>query len=184
MKKSNTNILNADTQINLLKQRDENLISALYTEQRTGFIAFIKKFNIEDEVAVDIYQDAVVALVENAVKGKIDNLATSVSTYLFAIGKYMAYRHYKISAKSAAITEEIPENFVFENYNQNEEQLIVIQTQLQKLGEKCRQILRLFYYEEKKSDEIMKMLGYENKDVFKSQKSRCLSQLKTMVKGK
>lgn len=185
MKNSNTNILNAAaTQINLLKQKDENAISALYVEQKNGFLSFIKKYGVEDDVAVDIYQDAVVALVENAVKGKIDDLKTSVSTYLFAIGKYMAYNRYKLSKRTDINTEAIPENFVYETYETNDEKLTVIQTHLEKLGEKCREILRLFYYEEKKTDDIMRLMGYDNKDVFKSQKSRCLSQLKTMVNSK
>jgi DNA-directed RNA polymerase specialized sigma subunit len=53
---------------------------------------------------------------------------------------------------------------------------------LKKLGEQCQKVLTLFYYEEKKLDEIQSLLGYTNKDVLKSQKSRCLKQLKDLTK--
>jgi DNA-directed RNA polymerase specialized sigma subunit len=43
--------------------------------------------------------------------------------------------------------------------------------------------LQLFYYEEKKLDEIQEQLGYTSKDVLKSQKSRCLKQLKELIKA-
>jgi DNA-directed RNA polymerase specialized sigma subunit len=52
------------------------------------------------------------------------------------------------------------------------------------LGEQCRQILNLFYFENKKLDEIQTILKYENKDVLKSQKSRCISHLKKLLNSK
>ena len=46
------------------------------------------------------------------------------------------------------------------------------------LGEKCQEILNLFYYKSLTIDEIVQVQGYENKNVVKSQKSRCLKSLK------
>jgi DNA-directed RNA polymerase specialized sigma subunit len=60
----------------------------------------------------------------------------------------------------------------------------LIQSKLEQMGDSCRKILTLFYYEEKKIEDIVKMGDYANKDVVKSQKSRCLSHLKKLVHGK
>ena len=46
------------------------------------------------------------------------------------------------------------------------------------LGDKCKAVLKLFYYQDYTIEEITKILGYNSKDVVKSQKSRCLKSLK------
>ena len=42
-------------------------------------------------------------------------------------------------------------------------------------------ILKLFYYQGYNLDEIQEILEYSNKKVLKSQKSRCIRQLKDLV---
>ncbi len=41
--------------------------------------------------------------------------------------------------------------------------------------------MKVYGQSEKKLDEIQKLLQYTNKDVLKSQKSRCLKQLKDLI---
>jgi DNA-directed RNA polymerase specialized sigma subunit len=76
--------------------------------------------------------------------------------------------------------------YLDEDYNEDENnlQVALLQKGLDKLGEQCRKVLKLFYYEEKKLDEIQFELNYTNKDVLKSQKSRCLKQLKDLTNKK
>ncbi|WP_254097249.1 RNA polymerase sigma factor [Aquimarina sp. Aq107] len=50
------------------------------------------------------------------------------------------------------------------------------------LGKRCQEMLTLFYYRGLTIDEITESLGYENKNVVKSQKSRCLKSLKESIK--
>ena len=57
----------------------------------------------------------------------------------------------------------------------------LLQQFFMQLGNQCKKIITLFYYEEKRLDEIVELLGYENKEVAKSQKSRCLKQLKNLI---
>ncbi|WP_396177320.1 RNA polymerase sigma factor [Flavobacterium sp.] len=73
---------------------------------------------------------------------------------------------------------------IYDDYSEEETnlQIEMLQNGFKKLGEQCRKVLHLFYYEEKKLDEIQSLLGYTNKDVLKSQKSRCLKQLKELSK--
>lgn len=49
------------------------------------------------------------------------------------------------------------------------------------LGKKCKEILTLFYYRGFTLDEISETLNHDNKNVTKSQKSRCIKQLKEKV---
>jgi DNA-directed RNA polymerase specialized sigma subunit len=54
---------------------------------------------------------------------------------------------------------------------------------LDKLGESCRKILMLFYYENLPMKEIVQHLHYENEQVVRNKKYKCLKELTEMVKA-
>lgn len=173
--------------IEALKQKDAEALKAFYLENKIAFIGFAKKYPLDQSIIVDIYQDAIIALRENAINGKLDHLESEVKTYLFSIGKYMIYKTLKQKKKMRLVENEID----FEDLNNIDlstdlvEELTEEQIQLQKafkhLGQKCKDVLTLFYYRGFDLDEITEKLNYTNKDVVKSQKSRCLKSLKTMI---
>ena len=172
-----------ETRIDLLKKGNEQAIQEIYNEYRTGFFLFAGKYKLDNEIILDVYQDAIMALCENAQKGKLDNLKSSLKTYFFAIGKYMIFA--KLRDRNKNISFEKLENihFEWEDYTKekNDTDVLMLQASLSKMGGKCVEILRLFYYQEKDLDEITQLMRYENKDVAKSQKSRCLKKLKELL---
>jgi RNA polymerase sigma factor (sigma-70 family) len=171
--------------IQQLKENDSKTIKKIYVDNRTKFIAFASKYNLGDEVILDVYQDAIIALCENARKGKLDNLQSSVDTYLFSIGKFMIYQLLKKNKKMHVVDDLNLVDYAFESYDDEKEdaEIKLLQTAFENLGEKCKKLIQLFYYEEKKLDEILTILNYNNKDVLKSQKSRCMKQLKDLIKN-
>ncbi len=54
---------------------------------------------------------------------------------------------------------------------------------LSKLGENCRKILTLFYYENMSMKEMLAHLPYENEQVVRNKKYKCLQQLTGMLKA-
>ncbi len=170
--------------IALLKSGDSKTISSIYMEYRDAFGKFAGNYRLEQTLVLDIYQDAVVALCENAKKGLLDNLKCSIKTYLFSIGKFMIYKRLRTET-SIEFTDELMQGveIAYETYDEDAEQAKVhkLRSALQSMGEPCNTILSLFYFEEKKLDEIMGILDYKNKDVLKSQKSRCLNKLKALL---
>lgn len=170
-----------------LKNDNKHALKHVYSVNKTAFINFAKKFPIAEEDVIDIYQDAIIALRENAIKGKIDNIKSELKTYLFSIGKYMIYDRLKKQKKMHLVKEDSNltdyEDALTFDFNMNE--LTVEQKQLQTafktLGEKCKQVLTLFYYRGFNLEEIMNTLNYTNKDVVKSQKSRCIKSLKALI---
>ena len=171
--------------IDLLKMNDEKAIRNFYNENKNGFILFAKRYNIHSDDIIDIYQDAVIALIENAKKGKIEDLKSSLSTYLFGIGKFMIFQKLRKDGKTIPMESFEKIEMTYDDYTEEETdlQIKLLQKGLNKLGDQCKKVLELFYYEEKKLDEIQSILGYTNKDVLKSQKSRCLKQLKELIKN-
>jgi RNA polymerase sigma factor (sigma-70 family) len=172
--------------IELLKQGDPKTLEKIYLENREGFINFSKKYNIDEDDAIDIYQDAILILRDNAVNGRIDELQSNISTYLYAIGKYRIFHNFRLKSK-LEMTNDF--NLVEENIDfdvnlygpvlTKEQQLL--KKYYDQLGDRCKSILNLFYYQGYTLDEIRAILDYSNKKVLKSQKSRCIKQLRDLV---
>lgn len=171
--------------IALLKKGDKWTLQEIYREYRTGFLLFATRYPLNEEAILDIYQDAVIALWENAQKGKLDNLESTLKTYLYAIGKYMIYAKLRHNNKETSL-ENIGDLMVDWDENPDvldDDEIEEIKNSFAKLGAKCQEILRLFYYQEWNLDEITKMMNYQNKDVAKSQKSRCIKSLRELLKS-
>ncbi len=172
--------------IDLLKQGDTKTLEKIYLDNREGFINFSKKYNVNESDAIDIYQDSILILRDNAINGRIDNLQSNISTYLFAIGKYRIFHNFRVKSK-LHITNDF--NLVEEDIDfdvnlygpvlTKEQQLL--KKYYDQLGDRCKSILNLFYYQGYNLDEIRSILNYSNKKVLKSQKSRCIKQLKDLV---
>lgn len=168
-----------DKRIVALKNGDRKEIEKLYNQYRSGFILFLSRYGLPQDELTDIYQDSIVAMIENARKGLMDHLEVELKTYLFAIGKFMVFRRLK---KEKEINTG---DLIFEWYDTGSEEADTprLRAALNRLGSRCYELLNLFYYEGKKLDEIQVLMGYDKKDVLKSQKSRCLKQLKEMMES-
>jgi RNA polymerase sigma factor (sigma-70 family) len=182
--------MNDEQLIAQLKQRDRNALKNVYSKYKTEFFRFSSRFTTDAVLLEDIFQDAMIVLYENAISGKLDYLKSTLKTYLFSTGKFMLFKHFRGSKKEIYTDED----YAFDNYEQaiiddiyddegpNEYQKAMI-ANFKKLGDKCREILDLFYLKGMKLDEIMSTQGYENKNVVKSQKSRCLKSLKDLIRN-
>ena len=172
--------------IERIRTGDNQVLGAIYTEYRKPFLRFAQSFNLEKEDLLDLYQDSILAFVDNIKNGKIDTLNSSLKTYIFSIGKYMAYKKLKRQAKMeqspldskrlSLYMEEIEDNNEYDK-----EEIELFNTCFSKLGKQCQKLLKLYYYRGFTMDEIQKELAYDNYNVVKSQKSRCLKQLKLQV---
>jgi len=177
---------NSKNIIDLLKQGDNRTLEKIYNDNRNAFINFSKQYNIEEYDAADIYQDAIIVLRENAINGKINNLNSSVSTYLFAIGKYKIFHSYRLKSKIELNNDiNLDEKNIDFDVNLLDEKLTnqqkLLNEYFSKLGDRCKKVLKLFYYQGYSLDEIKEILNYSSKKVLKSQKSRCVKQLRDLA---
>lgn len=173
--------------IEALGKGNKTVVKDIYLEHKNSFRFFAKKFQLSENDISDIYQDATIALFENAIDGKLNKIKCTVKTYLFSIGKNMIYSKLKQNNKSVLLNTETIKDDYNEKVILNETPLNMYQIQMQRgfriLGEQCKKILTLFYYNGYTLDEITETMGYENKDVAKSQKSRCVRQLKKIIQN-
>jgi len=169
--------------IDKLKEKHLGTLDEVYLTYKKEFFLFAKSFSLPVGDIDDIYQETVISLYENVQNKKLEYLSSTLKTYLFAIGKFKIYKQLEMNKrlyngdKVIHISEEMQ---VFEAEIEAERQRR-LKIGWRKLGDKCQQILELYYYRGMALDEIQTELSYTSKDVLKSQKSRCLKQLKELV---
>lgn len=168
-----------------LRNGSDQAYKRVYLDNRDSFINFARKFDINREEVLDIYQDAYIAFYENIRNGKLTELRSSLSTYLISIGKYMILdRLRKIGKRHRGpvpldrLEDDDPVIPVIDEYDDLTPRQKLLQQHFEQLGEKCQSILTWFYYRKFNIRQIMEAGGYKSENVVKSQKSRCLKTLK------
>ncbi|MBC7920633.1 MAG: sigma-70 family RNA polymerase sigma factor [Ferruginibacter sp.] len=136
--------------------------------------------------AEDLIQEVLVIFVEMVQKDKYRGEA-GVKSFLYSLTHNLwisELRKRSSTAKRNALFEnnrETVEKDVAGYLMYKEAQKKVIEL-LGGLGEKCKQILTLFYYENLPMKEILKQTSYENEQVLRNKKYRCLQQLTTTMR--
>ncbi|XLS29147.1 RNA polymerase sigma factor [Flavobacteriaceae bacterium M23B6Z8] len=171
-----------------LISEDRLRLKNLYNKYRAPFLNFGRKYGLDEYALSDVYQEAFIALYKRGVNGKLNKVSSSMQTYLFGIGKFMIYDVLKKNSRQRSLenllrnTEEEEEEEVVQTSATLTNEQKLLQNSFKKLGEKCQQVLTLFYYRGLTIEEIVAHSGYENANTVKAQKSRCLRSLKQLVK--
>ena len=175
-------------QVEQLKSNDRLQLKALYNMYRSAFFSFGKTYGIDEASLSDVYQEAFLALRKHAISGKLEQVKSSLKTYLFGIGKFMIFDMLKRSEKTVPIEtirlvreDAIEEIHINTPLELTEEQK-TLRTFFNQLGKKCKMVLTLFYYRGLTIEEIVEFSDYENANTVKAQKSRCLKSLKQLMR--
>lgn len=172
-----------------LKKGDEQFLRTFYYEHRDNFLQYAQKFPLEMHDKVEVYQDAILAIQAHAIKGNLDQIKSTIKTYLFSIAKFKIYD--KLKKRNALKFEEFKEvyqdQFAFEETPFEGAVISLRQKLMQqafsKLGNKCQELLTLYYYRGLSIKEIGESMSYNNENVVKSKKSQCLKKIKELIKS-
>lgn len=170
-----------------VKNGDQETLSRFYKDGRAGFIKWSEKhFHCKEVEAVDVYQDAIITLYENIVRGKyVHQPGSSIKTYLYAIGKNIFLKKMSMEKK---IQDKVIPNFSTQTEDETDEKEAEIAADEHRynavmqafaaMKEPCKSILKYFYYQGLSMKQIADKMGYKSDQVVKSQKVRCLKTLK------
>jgi len=172
--------------IDRIKGGELEVLDDLFTDNRNAFISqLVKSYNCPMEEAKDFYVVAVTIFYDNIMMGKLKVLTVKPLSYLLGIGQNLV-SEWRRKNKTATLDMElvlvqhIAEEEVLED--QYEQKLKIVISQLEKLGEACKAILELFYFEKRSIPEITKLLNFANVNTTKSRKYKCNKRLKELVR--
>ncbi|WP_346881971.1 sigma-70 family RNA polymerase sigma factor [uncultured Algibacter sp.] len=130
--------------------------------------------------ASDVFQEALIILNRNLEKSDF-KLTSSFYTYLYSVSRFIwkdAQKKFsKEELKNFNVTEVEYFHCVLEEKKYQRAELAFIE-----LGNRCQELLRLFYHKAMSFKEIAKMMQFTSEKIAKNQKYKCLAKAKDIYK--
>ncbi len=169
-----------------IRQGDRKFLQGLYDKYRDEFVLWASKnYRCDDDLAAEVYQQTFITLFYNVKNQKLIQLNSSLKTYLFAIGKNLLRDQFKILQRRQEILQVVVDtsemdNSIIERYEQSNMKGVVRQLLL-KIGEPCKTVLELFYFQNYSMDSIAQTMDYKTEQIAAKRKFICLRQMRSLM---
>lgn len=157
----------------------------LYHTHFDSLAHFIKTNSGSEQDAEDFFHEALVVFIELIQQGKFRG-DSSIKTFLYAVLRNLWLNELK--KRSRLLQRETlyydksekEERDIQSGIWQNEAKKQVLSL-IEKLGENCKKILVLFYFEEMPMKDIFPAMGYESEQVARNMKYKCMKKLNELL---
>ncbi|MBO3117741.1 sigma-70 family RNA polymerase sigma factor [Winogradskyella sp. DF17] len=175
--------------ITAIKQNDSLGLKQLYVTNYPKIELLVLKNSGTKDQAKDVYQEAFLALWQNIKQDKfIPKTESSINGYLYTIAKNKWMDVLRSQGfKKTIVTSQIPNYEISEEENNGIDDDILKNQRLQdvmqafnKLGEACRSLLRMFYFEKRPMNIIAEELSIDSAST-RNKKYRCMQKLKQIA---
>lgn len=176
--------------------RDDRIVGLLkenrFTEAGAELYAYfpvvkklVLKSNGSREDAEDVYQDGLMILMQK-VKSPDFVLSSSLKTYLYSVCRYvwsdrLRQRERMLLTDVNRIAD--PNPVEEDGLLKREEEDRLSEKAFLRLGDKCRELLVMFYFRKIPMKDIAVQLGFSSEKVAKNQKYRCLEKAKAELQA-
>jgi len=178
--------LNDDSKLlDAVRNGDEHALAELFQKNRRPITSLVLRNQGTEDDAEDILQEALVVLWEKIRSGSFEYQA-KLSTYIYGTAKNiwlrrLAQRRREFPAANDDFETATEDPTPLEKL-ENNERSTAVQRAMEQIGNPCRDILLLYYWEEQSMEEIALKLGFANADTVKSKKYQCKKMLERLVK--
>ncbi len=170
--------------LDMLHRGDDEGLVLLYRRCRAAVTSYVLRNSGTPDDAEDMLQEALIALWERVRSGRYTREA-KLETFVVAVVKNIWHRRllrkrrepvHAVDPDSTADGEPgMLEELV------HDEQAAAVQRALESMGDPCKTLLLLYYYDELDMDEIARRMGFANAATAKSKKYQCKKQLQRRV---
>lgn len=131
----------------------------------------------------DIFQDCLIILFKK-VKTKDFALTSGLGTYIYSICRNLWLKELKLNGRTSDLTEEIesiPIDHSTIDSIIHDENSLILASMLDKLGDNCKRVLLLYYYDKLSMKQIAEKLNFSSEQIAKNNKSKCMKKLRALV---
>lgn len=165
-----------------LRSGDREVLVELYKDNERMIKKYVLDNNGTSDDAEDLLQEALVVLWQNARKPDFQ-LDAKASTYLFAVVRNLWLKQIEKRKKGTRLNDSHQE-VAAEEPKHLDMDLAVIRKELNSMGELCRKILLMFYFDGYDMNTIAEANNLSNSNTAKAKKYQCLKELTQQVKIK
>lgn len=166
-----------------IRRGDEEALVDLYRANRPPVRSLVTRNGGTGDDAEDILQEALVTLWERVRTGHFTYQAR-LGTFIYATARNMWLRRLargRREVRGAGIDppsdDASPLDLIIES-----EEAAIVRGALERLGEPCKKLLLLFYWEEETMESIASRMGMANADTVKSRKYQCKKALEELIR--
>jgi RNA polymerase sigma factor (sigma-70 family) len=167
--------------------RIDETIKRIYREYFDGLSWYVFNNNGSRQDAEDIFQEVVIDFIDLVQKDKFRGEST-IKTFLFSLTRHLWLNELKRRNRALAREEKYQKGQVESAADvgdligdrEAKQQVMGLVAQL---GETCKKILVMFYYENASIKDMLEVLDYENEQVVRNKKYKCMKQLEEIIAG-
>lgn len=163
----------------------DQAVRFLYRQYFEPLSIYTRQNNGNEQDAEDVFQEVVVTFIEVVQQGKFRG-ESSIKTFLYSLSRHiwlnelkkrsrMQVRNLKFEKEKEQVDAGVGE------YIAGREARRQVMDIIDQLGDACRQVLLAFYYKELSVKEMLNFLPYENEQVVRNKKYKCLKKLEEML---
>ena len=172
--------LNDQQLVNAIKHGQQDAMIQIYKDNYPSVRAYVLKNNGRLEDVDDILQETCIVIWEKIKRDELE-LKAKIKTIAFAIARNLWLKRLNKNSRIQSIetTKTNSEKMSVNSDSMHALDLKIVGQLLDLLGDKCKAILSLFYYDGQDMQSIANILGYNNADTVKAKKHQCFKQLQT-----
>ncbi|MFP4090728.1 MAG: RNA polymerase sigma factor [Cyclobacteriaceae bacterium] len=162
-------------------QHTDRALRFIYREYYHMLESLVLQNSGSEADAEDVMQEVLIVFVEMVRKQKYEGRA-SVKSFLYTLTRNMwisELRKKGSANRRHEVYESEKESFEADisEYLAHKEGQQIVERLFEELGKKCQQILTLFYYEEMPMKEVLQHTDFDNEQVLRNKKYKCLKSL-------
>lgn len=168
--------------------RSADGIRALYRQYQPLLTQYVVNNNGSEEDAQDIFQEVVVAFVQLVKENRFRGDA-NIKTFLYAMNRNLWLNELKRRGR-AVHRERLFEEHKHHQGDDRIEKAVEhreasqqLLSMVDSLGADCKKVLLLFYFENRSMREILDQTAYENEQVVRNKKYKCLKKLEERMQA-
>jgi RNA polymerase sigma factor (sigma-70 family) len=182
----NSKNVDSDLVKSLLKIENlDETLKFLYKNYYSLLEKFVLKNSGTKEDAQDVIQDTMIAFVEIVRQNKFREEA-GINTLLYSIARNIWFAKIRKNKSQIGNIDTFTEKFekhepAISLQLEKQESLKYIMNLFETLGAACQQILTMYYFEELPMKEILLKTNYENEQVVRNKKVKCMKALTNKI---
>lgn len=165
----------------ILNNEDEKAVDLLYERVLPQIKRYVKRNSGNNEDALDVFQEAVVIFYKTFIEGKKE-LKENMFGYAFTIAINCWRKNMKQKLVTTSIDEHELENKITVEERKRTGSGKTAKILLEKLGDKCKDLLSLSIFSDISQEDIMVRLEFNSVGAVKMQFKRCKKKLMEMAK--